>query len=91
MRKLLFSKRIMIPALLSCCTFLSGTEAIQGSANSDIESVVIEKDSLIIKSKGKIYTFKISDLLKDKSIQTQNPVPKNLKEAFKYNGELCFF
>jgi hypothetical protein len=93
MRKLIFAKKIIILSLLSCGTFLSGAEkiAIQRSADSDIQSIVIEKDSLIIKSKGKTYTFKLSDLLKDKTVQTPKPVPKNLKEAFKYNGEWYFF
>ncbi len=93
MRKLLFAKKIIVLSLLSCGTFLSGAEkiAIQRSADSEIQSIVIEKDSLIIKSKGKIYTFKLSDLLKDKTVQTPNPVPKNLEDAFKYNGEWYFF
>ncbi len=91
MRKLLLPKRVMILALLSCCTFLSGTEVILHSTDSDIESIVVEKDNLIIKSKGKTYTFKFSELLKTKNTEAKNPSPQNIKEAFKYNGEWCFF
>ncbi len=86
-------KRNVILFLFSCCTFLSAAEkvVIERPADSEIQSIVIEEDSFIIKSKGKIYTFKFSDLLKDKSVQAKKPVPKNLEEAFKYNGEWCFF
>ncbi len=84
-------KKNAILALFSCCILLSGTEIIQRSANSDIESIVVEKDNLIIKSKGKTYIFKFSELLKTKNTGAKNPSPQNIKEAFKYNGEWCFF
>jgi hypothetical protein len=93
MKELFFAKRFIILSLLSYCAFLSGAEkiAIQRSTDSDIQSIVIEKDFLLIKNKDKIYTFKLSELLKDKTVQTTRPTPKNLKEAFKYNGEWFFF
>lgn len=87
MRKLLFVREVIVLVLLSCCTFLYGAEkaTIQNSTNPDIQSIVLKKDNLIIKSKGKVYTFKLSELLKYKKT-----VPQNLDEAFKYNGKWYF-
>lgn len=98
MKKLLLVRRVIVLSLVSCSTFLYGAEktTVQNSTNPDIQSIVLEKDNLIIKSKGKIYTFKLSELLKEKTTKLEaskikKPAPKNLKEAFKYNGEWCFF
>ena len=88
-------KKIIVLVLLSCCTFLFGAEkvVIERKADSEIQSIVVEKDSLTIKSKGKTYTFKFSELLKDKTVEIKavKTVPKNLSEAFKYNGQWFFF
>lgn len=87
MRKLLLA----VVALFSWCVFLSGTEVMLRSANSNIESIVVEKDNLIIKSKGKTYSFKFSELLKEKTVNAQKSSPQNLEEAFATNGEWGFF
>lgn len=86
---------------IACCGLLSASEkvVIERSPDSEIQSITVDEDSLTIKSKGKIYTFEFSELLKDESMQHQKgesvqsstPAPKNLEEAFKYNGEWCFF
>lgn len=79
--------------LFTGCVFLSAAEkvVIERSQDSEIQSIMVNENSLVIKSKGKIYTFELLELLKDKGVQSQNPAPKNLEEAFKYNGEWCFF
>ena len=76
-----------------CCVLLSAAEkvVIERSANSKIQSITVDDDSLTIKSHGKTYKFEFSELLNDKTVQSPKPVPKNLEEAFKYNGEWCFF
>jgi hypothetical protein len=92
MKKLFFTALY----LFVCCTFLPAAEKviIERAADSEIQSIVVEKDILIIRSRGKTYNFKFSELLKDKSIQiskTKKISPKNLKEAFTINGQWCFF
>jgi len=88
-------KKSIVLVLLSCCAFLYGSEkvVIERSIDSGIESIAVENDFLIIRNKGKAYTFKIPDLLKDKSLQSklQKTVPKNIEEAFKYNSKWFFF
>jgi hypothetical protein len=86
-------RKITVLVLLLCCIFLSAAEkvVIQRSADSDIQSIVAEDDFLIIRSKGNIYTFKLSELLKDKTLQATRSVPKTLQEAFKYNRKWFFF
>jgi len=86
-------KKSIVLVLLSCCIFLYGSEkvVIERSADSGIESIAVENDFLIIRNKGKAYTFKISDLLKDKTEQTTRSAPKTLQEAFKYNSKWFFF
>jgi uncharacterized protein YaiI (UPF0178 family) len=64
---------------------------IERPENSEIQSITVNDDSLTIKSRGKTYKFEFSELLSDKTAQSPKPVPKNLEEAFKYNGEWCFF
>jgi len=79
--------------LILVCTFLSAADkvVIERPANSEIQSITVDGDYLTIKSHGKTYKFEFSELLKGKSVQFPKPVPKNLEEAFKYNGEWCFF
>ena len=86
-------KKIIVLVLLSCCTFLFANEkvVIEREADSEIQSITVEKDVLIIKSKGKTYTFKFSEILKDKSVKATAKVPKNLEEAFAVNGKWFFF
>ena len=69
----------------------AGKLILEGPAGSNIESIEIEKDNLLLKSKGKTYTFKFSELIKDKIAPTAKISPKNLDEALKYNGEWYFF
>ena len=86
-------KTNIIMFLFLCCAFLSAAEkvVIERLENSEIQSITVNGDSLILKSNGKNYTFKFSELLSGKTVQAKKPVPKNLEEAFKYNSEWCFF
>jgi hypothetical protein len=88
-------KKIVFLLLIACAAFIAQADkvTIERPENPDIDLIVIEDDTLTVKSRGKNYTFKFSELLEDKSksVEAKKSDPETLEEAFETNGEWCFF
>jgi hypothetical protein len=95
MRKLLFFQSFTVLAVFTFAPLTSVAErvVIERPEGSEIKSIEIDDDLLIIKSKNKTHKFKLTELINSssKKIETVNKEPANLQEAFEFNGELCIF
>ena len=92
MRKLFWHSGI-IAVVLMLGTNLAKAEkiTIEQSENPDIEKITIDNDILTIKTKDQELHFKLSELVEKTSQAKPNPTPKNLTEAFAFNGKWYFF
>ena len=92
MRKLFLRRSIIVVVLLLGTSLVQAEKiTIEQPENPDIEKVTIDNDNLTIKTKGREFHFKLSELVKKTSQAAKKLVPKNLTEAFAFNGKWYFF
>lgn len=90
----MFKKAVLICSTLTTL-YASAQESVTivRPKGSEIESITVKGNDLILKSKNRKYQFKLTELIDrpEFKMKVKKVIPKSVDEAFKYYGKWYFF